>query len=141
MLGGFDYYDDKGLGRLADLAVAAIDRYQPDKIISGMARGWETGVALAALRTSVPLIAIILFKGLERLWSPKQQTIFYETLAKAHEVIILSKEPASYLVMQQKNEFMVMWCDMLLALWNGSLGDTYNIILYAQVQKKPVINL
>ena len=140
-LGGYDFYNEKGLSRLTDLAVAAIKRYKPEKIISGMALGWDTGLALGAIRASVPLIAAVSFKGQELKWTPEQQKTYRFVLEKAQEVVVVNKNPHAPLAMQHKIEFLVEWCDMVLALWNGSHGDAYNILKYAHTRKRPVFNL
>ena len=140
-LGGYDFYKEKGLARLTDLAVAAIKVYNPDKIISGMALGWDTGLALGAIRASVPLIAAVPFEGQELRWTPEQQKTYRSILEKAQEVVVINKHPYTPLSMHDRNAFMVDWCDLVLALWNGSQGGTYDILQYAQTKKRQIINL
>ncbi len=41
--------------------------------------------------------------------------------------------------MQKRNEWMVDNCDMLVAVWDGTDGGTYNCIDYAKRMKKPRI--
>ena len=36
---------------------------------------------------------------------------------------------------------MIDWCDMVLALWNGSEGEPYDILQYAHTKKRKVVNL
>lgn len=137
-LGG---YSPVVAARLVDLARAALLKYQPDEVISGMALGWDTALALAAIELGIPLIAAVPFEGQERKWRPEQQEQFRSILALASSVVIVS--PGGYAVwkMQTRNEWMVDRATGLLALWNGSGGGTGNCIEYARTRQIEIINL
>jgi uncharacterized phage-like protein YoqJ len=109
--------------------------------MSGMALGRDTGLALGALRASVPLIAAVAFEGQELRWSLKQQKMYRSILEKAEEVVIVTKGHYTPQALHNRNEFMIDWCDMVLVLWNGSQGETYDILQYAQTKKRQIVNL
>lgn len=127
--------------RLVDLARAALTKYQPDEVISGMALGWDTALALAAIELGIPLTAAVPFEGQERKWRPEQQETFRAILARVTTLTIVS--PGGYAVwkMQARNEWMVDRATGLLALWNGSGGGTCNCIEYARTSQVEIVNL
>ncbi|MFC5511127.1 SLOG family protein [Massilia jejuensis] len=127
--------------RLVDLARAALVKHQPDEVISGMALGWDTALALAAIELGIPLTAAVPFEGQERKWRPEQQEQFRAILALATTVAIVS--PGGYAVwkMQTRNEWMIDRATGVLALWNGSGGGTGNCIEYARTRQVEIVNL
>ena len=127
--------------RLVDLARAALTKYRPDEVVSGMALGWDTALALAAIELGIPLTAAVPFEGQERKWRPEQQRLFQAILARASTVVVVS--PGGYAVwkMQARNEWMVDRATGVLALWNGSAGGTGNCIEYAHAQQVEIVNL
>ena len=127
--------------RLVDLARAALMKYRPSKVVSGMALGWDTALALAAIELGIPLTAAVPFEGQERTWRPEQQQLFRAILARATEVVVVS--PGGYAVwkMQVRNEWMVDRATGVLALWHGSGGGTGNCIEYARGRQVEIVNL
>ena len=127
--------------RLVDLARAALMKYRPDEVVSGMALGWDTALALAAIELGIPLAAAVPFEGQERKWRPEQQRLFQAILARASTVVVVS--PGGYAVwkMQVRNEWMVDRATGVLALWNGSAGGTGNCIEYARARQVEIVNL
>lgn len=130
--------------KLKYLAKDNLMRYKASKVISGMALGWDTALAEAALELNLPLIAAIPFKGQELRWPKESQDLYNDILSKAREVKYISEEGFSSYKMQIRNEWMVNNCDLILALWNGDLsGGTYNCINYAKakLESNKIINL
>ena len=128
-LGGFS---DTINNRLKDLAIAYFKKSNPDKIISGMALGWDTAVALAAIELSIPLVAAIPFYGQELRWNEESQEIYHSILnSQFVDKVIVCPGSYSAASMNKRNEWMVDNCDHLVALWDGSNGGTGNCIKYA----------
>ncbi|MEX5747603.1 MULTISPECIES: SLOG family protein [Massilia] len=127
--------------RLVDLARAALTKYRPEEVISGMALGWDTALALAAIELGIPLTAAVPFEGQERRWRPEQQDLFRTILARATKVVVVS--PGGYAVwkMQVRNEWMVDRATGVLALWNGTSGGTANCVEYARARQVEIVNL
>lgn len=136
-------YDDAVAARLQGLTHAylrnAIHQYGVDEItaISGVALGWDTAYALAALDLDIPLICAVPFKGQESKWPEKSQEIYRNILSKAWHVEVIWEGGYSNVAFQRRNEFMVNRCDRLCALWDGSPGGTGNCIKYAKSLAKP----
>lgn len=137
-LGG---YSNQVLNRLTDLAIAYLSRSQPTKVISGMALGWDTAIALASLKLEIPLIAAVPFKGQDRKWSSDDVMRYHQILKESSEIVIVSEGGYSPAKMQIRNVWMVDRCDHLVALWNGSNGGTGNCVKYAQSKGIKTINL
>lgn len=136
-LGG---YSNTVRERLTDLAVAYLSRHNPTQVISGMALGWDTAIALAAIKLNIPLIAAVPFKGQESRWQLPDRERFNHILSKASDVVIVSNGGYSAAKMQVRNVWMVDHCDRLLALHDGSAGGTGNCVNYA-TGKVPVDNV
>lgn len=116
--------------------------YNPKKIISGMALGWDMALAQGALNANIPLIAAVPFIGQEIVWRPEQQELYHAILAKAEQVVICSEGGYASIKYQIRDEWMVDNSDALLALWNGDKkGGTFNTVKYAKKIEKPMFNV
>lgn len=135
-LGG---HSDEIMERLILIAEDAIDGY--DKVITGMALGWDTAVAIAALNKGIPFVVAVPFIGQESMWPEESQIIHNNLLDLASEVVIVCEGGYSARKMQIRNEWMVDRSDVILALWDGSSGGTGNCIRYATRKKKPIKNV
>lgn len=112
---------------------------KPDKVISGMALGFDMWLANIALRLSIPLVAAVPCIGQERLWNQQSQRAYNILLNKASEVNIVSEGNYTAQKMQIRNEWMVDNSNILIAVWNGSSGGTSNCINYAKSKNKEII--
>lgn len=137
-LGG---YSESVRVRLRLLAVSWLVENRPNKIISGMALGWDQAVAEAAVELYIPFIAAIPFKGQELHWPQSSQDRYTHLLSLADSVTVVSSGSYATWKMQTRNEWMVNQCNLVLALWDGSSGGTGNCIKYARQQLKPIENL
>lgn len=137
-LGG---YSQQVSDRLIQLAESSIQKYQPTKIISGMALGWDTALAKAALNLSIPLIAAVPFEGQESKWGKSDRNQYRRIIAQASEVVYVSELGYETWKMEARNRWMVDHCDLLLALHNGSEGGTCNCVRYAESKGVRTVNL
>jgi uncharacterized phage-like protein YoqJ len=140
-IGNQNGYQASVHARLVDLARAALDRHTPARVISGMALGWDTALAQAALDLGIPLQAYVSFEGQESRWPAAAQQRYRDLLRRADDVLIVSPGPYAVEKMQLRNERMVDDCDLLLALWNGTPGGTRNCVLYAEEVGRRSVNL
>lgn len=127
--------------KLFNLAYDWLAENKPDKVISGMALGWDYALAAAAFDLDIPFIAAVPFEGQESMW-PKESQDNYKILLRAAEKVVHVCE-AGYAPwkMQARNQWMVDNSDTVLALWDGSKGGTGNCVIYANKVGKPIINL
>lgn len=137
-LGG---YGEDAQWAVYDTALAGIQRLAPDKIITGMALGWDQAIAWVALELGIPYIAAIPFEGQEKAWPAESQADYQLLLHEAEKVECICEPGYAPWKMQKRNEWMVFHSDLVLALWDGSDGGTANCIRYANKVGKPITNL
>ena len=141
---GNDIYID-GLEELEDrleaLCVVALERFKPEKVISGMALGYDTALAQAAIKLGIPWVAAIPYQGQESKWSHRQQARYQELLARATEIKIVNPGSFAYRKLNSRNEWMVNQSELVLALWNGQKSGTAHCVNYANDQGVEVNNL
>ena len=137
-LGG---YSESLAERMFDLAQACLIEMRAEKIVSGVALGWDQAVAEAAISLDIPFIAVVPFQGQEFRWPQASQNHYRLLLRQAAQVVIVSPGGYSRKAMQDRNIWMVDHCDGLLVLWDGSAGGTGNCIRYARSKRMPILNV
>jgi len=141
-----DCYSDAVLKQLTRLAHRHLSRMQPNKVITGMALAWDTGVAIAALMLEIPVVAAVPFEGQEGKWPPQAQRRYRNLLAKIEreggDVVVVSPGGYSAKKMLVRDQYIVDNCHSLLALWDGQeSGGTYHTVSLARNKKIEVVNL
>ena len=126
--------------RVVRTAVRSLELIRPEKVITGMALGWDQALAEAARRLGIPYIAAVPFPGQDCKWPEVSRAEFARLLEAAAEVVTVCEGPYAPVKMQLRNEWMVDHCDLVLALWNGSSGGTGNCVSYAHSVRRPVKN-
>lgn len=136
-LGGYgdDVYD-----KLVQLATGFMIETKPDRVISGMALGWDQAWAQAAVDLRIPFIAAIPCHGQSSKWPSKSVHKWKKLMALADRMVCIS-EHYTRSCMQDRNVWMVDNCDEVVALWDGSSGGTGNCIRYAMQMNRPIHNL
>lgn len=137
-LGG---YGEPVYSMIYELACKFLAEHRPDKVISGMALGWDTAVAEAALYLGIPLVCACPCESQPTQWPWKDQQKYQAILAQADSVAVVSPGPYAAYKMHLRDQWMVDHCDTLIALWDGSKSGTGTTVRYAAVEMKPVINL
>lgn len=140
--GKWKAYDPLMLHRLTDLAIWYFEKESPDKVITGMALGWDSAIALAAIKLNIPLIAAVPFVDQDKLWKPQDKVLYSRILSNCEEVVIVCDGDYSAHKMMLRNRYMVDKCTNLVALYDGiSSGGTANCIKYAVSKNVPIDNL
>ena len=134
-LGG---YGPAAHSRVLSLCEQSLVQLAPSLVISGMALGFDTALAQAAHRLSIPFDAFIPCPSQPCLWPEASRREWDRlcSLARTVRVISPSYSPAA---MQARNRAMVDACTDLLALWDGSSGGTANCIEYARTHRPSVV--
>ena len=118
-----------------------IVEHKASAVISGMALGFDTILAAAALAEKIPLWAYIPCPEQDSRWSTGCREIYATLLEKAALIRTCSKS-YSAAAMQLRNERMVDDCDLVLACWNGKTsGGTWNCIRYAKKKEVKIHNI
>lgn len=108
-------YESLTLPRLTALAKNALAQERPVIVISGMALGWDTAIALAAIELEMPLVAAVPCLNHAFKWSQSQQDQWQYICDKAIAVHC-PDVPYSAAAMQIRNEWMCDRANRILAL-------------------------
>ncbi len=129
-------YSHPKLIRLAMRVLRKVD----NPVVSGMARGWDTAWAQAALALGLPLTAAVPFPDQDDGWRIDDRRLYRHILERCVKVEIVrpSYELGAY---QRRNEWMVDRSHRVIALHDGSRGGTFNCIAYANRRGVPVTNV
>src|SRR6476469_4622142 len=137
-LGG---YSSQAQHKLLDFAVGVLAQYEPELVISGMALGWDTALAQAAMSLQIPYHAYIPFVGQELHWPWESRERYRDLLHTADKIVVCSEGEYAVWKMQERNRKMVDSSNSILALWNGSSGGTANCVNYASDKGVEIINV
>jgi len=145
-LGG---YSDQAHTRLVNFAKTVLSPLKaasgPGRIvqaISGMAIGWDTAFAEAALELQIPLVCAVPFKGQESIWPAESQKRYHDILRRADRVQYLAAPGYQKWKVHNRNFWMCNQADKVLALFNGtSATGTANCVKQAEALGKEVIHL
>lgn len=137
-LGG---YSQEAQDRIYKLAYDELRRLKPSVVISGMALGWDTALAMAALDLNLELHAYVPFSGQERVWPQASRACYHQILNRARVVNIVCEGDYAAWKLQRRNEAMVDAGDLGLVLYDGTPGGTQNCVFYAIAKHKPIRNL
>ena len=118
--------------KLLDLAQQALKRHNIEKVLTGMAQGWDQAIATSCAVLNIPFVACIPFTGQDEMWTADGKRLYQFLMEKASEVKLVSNGSYSPTKMQKRNEYMVDNSEFLIALWNGTPGGTANCIAYAK---------
>lgn len=114
--------------------------------ISGAAQGVDQWAADIVIRKkennpNVKLTMAIPYYDFGRNWPEKAKKRLEEINENADQIVFVHKgnwNNNNYLL-QLRNEWMVDHSQVVLAVWNGSLGGTRNCVMYAMRQEVPII--
>src|SRR5690606_16042254 len=106
-----------------------------------MALGVDMLWANVAIRQNIPLQACIPFEGQEKKWPKESQELYHKILSYAVDRVVVCKGGYASYKMQKRNKEMVDRCDLLIAVWNGTEGGTYNCVSYAIDRGREVVRI
>lgn len=136
-LGG---YSEKAFTQLVILAEYCLLTLKPEKVITGMALGWDQAVAQACINQLVPFVAAIPCIGQETKWPKTSQKYYHQLLEQAAEKHLVFNRPYDFKVMHGRNKWMVRNADTLLAMYDGSSSGTKHCVQYAKKMNITIYN-
>ena len=107
--------------------------------ITGMALGIDTLFAMICIMLGIPFTAAVPCSNQDSMWPVKAKELYHKILSRAATVYYVTIGNYTRACMQDRNEWMVDNCDVLIAVWDGSNGGTKNCIDYAIKQGKKII--
>ncbi len=137
ILGG---YGEDVAERLTAFAREWLELGRPKEVISGLAAGWDTAVAEAAVEVSVPLVAALAFRAQADHWPPAARAQFERLVAASSEVYLHAPEKCAG-VWTARDHWVLERSDVVLALWSGIEGGTGRAVRKAGELGRPVINV
>ena len=96
-------YSDRTNRALLNTANFILAEYEPTKVISGMALGWDTAVAECAVNRGISLIAAVPFESQPSRWLKSSQDRYQSLLNQAERIEIISAGDYSPEAMQLRN--------------------------------------
>lgn len=128
---------------LEAIAAAFLEQLRPDRVLSGLALGWDTAVAMASVRLGIPLEACMPGKRgqQEARWDWGDQG--------THEWLVRQSAAHSWIgddlpfpkACISRDEYMVGRAGLVVALWSGAPSGTGTTVRFAERRKLPVVNL
>ena len=134
-------YSDANRKKLVKFATRVLKVLKPDKVITGMALGWDQAIAEACIDLSIPFVAAIPCHEYDKLWWPASQAHFRALMIRASETVFVTKGPYTTSCLQARNLWIVENSDQLLALFSGAPGGTANCINAWPKARDPVLNV
>jgi len=134
-------YSASSAATLCRFAQDILRDINPYRVFTGMALGWDTSIAEAAIHLSIPFTAVIPFAGQEKRWEDTSQLHYIDLLAKADKIVTVSDGGFAAWKLHKRNQYLVDHTDILVALWNGSASGTGYTVGYARETGKPVVNV
>ncbi len=127
--------------KVYDLALSALQGNDVI-VISGLALGFDTQLALAALDLGLELWGYIPCLRQDAMWDSANCARYQRIVDRCAKTVYAYQGlyPGAW-CMDRRNRMMVDDADMVLALYNGSAGGTGNCVAYAEEVGKPVMNL
>lgn len=126
---------------LIDITKRALLRAEANLILSGMAQGFDTILAEAALELGIPYKAICPFRGQGDNWPEEAKKRYQKLLTSAIEVVYTSEYyfKECFFV---RDRYLVDNSDLLFAMYDGRVkGGTFYTVKYAKGKEHPMVNL
>lgn len=125
-----------------------IEKFNDVTFISGCAQGVDTYAAEIILEhkekykdKNIKLTLAMPHKGFGDNWPPSAKQRLYSLLYKADKVSFVRESFTNPIVLQIRNEWMVDRSNIVIAVWDGSVGGTRNCFKYAQDMNKKIWRL
>lgn len=136
-LGG--YAPNNTTSRIYARTLDHLTRLKPEKVISGMALGFDLMLAEACVELKIPFIAAVPCATQADVWPLPSRAKWKHLISKAADVQVLAQK-YTMRCMQDRNVWMVDHADGLIVCWNGETsGGTWNCIQYARRMEKAIL--
>lgn len=139
-LGGYTIYNSTILPILTNICVDVLESLPVTRVISGMALGFDTALALAAMRLDLQLICAVPYPNqLKNNVSEQDKEIYKDILDYADtygEINYITSEPpksksAAVSALFQRNHWMIYNSNFVLTCYNGERkGGTFEALNY-----------
>jgi uncharacterized phage-like protein YoqJ len=116
-----------------------VTQIKPTKMITGMALGVDILFANVAINSKIPFIAAVPCYNQEKNWPESSQRLYRRIINDPLCTIkYITEKEYTPSCMQKRNEYMVDNSDVLICVWDGTEGGTYNCVQYAVDRGKDI---
>jgi len=113
-----------------------------DRVIIGMAPGWDLACGRVAIELGIPVTAAMPFTGSGDHLKRDTKSACDELLELADTVVYVSEGDYAVHKLFTRNRYIVENSDQILALWDGRIkSGTAHAVREANKMSKPVINM
>ena len=128
-------YDHPNYRKLKDIFKKILKENNCTEVITGMALGVDQVFAQAVLElkdegVNISLTCAIPCFNHPSKWPNSSKVLYDSILNRADNIVITTKEEYTRSCMQKRNIWMVNKCNLLIGVWNGSSGGTFNCLQY-----------
>jgi uncharacterized phage-like protein YoqJ len=74
-----------------------------------------------------------------KVWPDYARERFFAIIREADVVVDVSPDPHANWKLQVRNQWMVNYSELVVGVWNGSKGGTWNCLQYAKKKRKNVL--
>ena len=135
-------YDSPNYIKLKNIFKKILRENNCTEAITGMALGADQIFAQAVIELKNEGMNITLTCAIPCTNQSSKQSYSFKNLynfiiSKSDYVCIVTKTKYTNKCMQKRNEWMVDRCDLLIGVWDGSPGGTFNCLKYCDKKGKP----
>lgn len=138
-LGGYTAFDAHAMVKA--FMREAIALFAPIELVQGGALGVDQWSAELAIEAKTRLVTLEPFTTHGENWPAASRAHRRALLAQSAEVTVVTPGGYSNIKYQIRNEAIVDRVDVMLAVWDGSMGGTGNCVQYARRVNRPLFIL
>jgi len=138
-LGGYTAFDAHEMVKV--FMREAIALFAPTELVQGGALGVDQWAAEMAIEAKIRLVSLVPFDTHGENWPAASRAHYRALLAQSAEVTVVTPGGYSNIKYLIRNEAIVDRVDVMLAVWDGSMGGTGNCVQYARRVRRPLFIL
>ena len=125
-------------GRIIHDLTSKIKELKPDYVVTGMDQGVGQWAAQVCQTLKIPFVAAIPHMGFEDRWPEFARVKYRNLLQQAFSTFVISPTPYQPGVYSARNKWVVDSSQAIVAVFDGSEGNTSNCVAQAEVRGLPI---
>lgn len=109
--------------------------------VCGGALGTDTIYGFTCLKLNIPLWLALPCRGQDKFWNEESKRYYHILLNRATKVTYVHDGPYYVGCMNKRNYWMNDITTLLISVFNGSKGGTWNCVMDAKKRGKEIINI
>lgn len=115
-----------------------IRELKPDYVVTGMDLGVGQWTAEICRTLGIPFVAALPYFNMEQRWPELQKVKFNNLLAAAYQRYYITQDEYKPGAVSKRNKWIVDSCQVLVAVFDGSEGNTSNCVSQAEIRGMPI---